>query len=333
MSSPSVPPLTLVVAYKAVEGHEVHLECHLPGADQVRDASRPVPVVIWLHGGAFFDGARSDYSPVNLLSTLARGWAFVSLDYRLAPQVTLDDLLEDVRDGCEFVRAGRLDEALGGGKVDGERLAVTGSSAGGALAVFASYTLSRPPRACFSLYGSLDLLHPSYNAPLTFPSGHISLAEVSSHLDPNGPVVSHSAAEVDFSTMVAHNRTRACFFAIQEGKVLAWSTRTPPESIDLENPGDKLSGYRAVELVRRAKEPKRDNLPPTVCVHGTDDLMVPFELSRALVDELQRAGVDAELVEEAGANHGFDLIPGVWGDEVKMRVFERANDFLAKYLE
>lgn len=51
MSSPSVPPLTLVVAYKAVEGHEVHLECHLPGADQVRDASRPVPVVIWLHGG------------------------------------------------------------------------------------------------------------------------------------------------------------------------------------------------------------------------------------------------------------------------------------------
>jgi len=234
-------------------------------------------------------------------------------------------------------------------------------SPGGALAVFASYTLSRPPRACFSLYGSLDLLHPSYNAPLTFPSGHISLAEVSSHLDPNGPVVSHSAAEVDFSTMVAHNRTRACFFAIQEGKVLAWSTRAPPESIDLENPGDKLSGYRAVELVRRAKEPKRDNLPPTVCVHGTDDLMVPFELSRALVDELQRAGVDAELVEEAGANQcvslapslsrphapriltlvlwgafvrsGFDLIPGVWGDEVKMRVFECANDFLAKYLE
>ncbi|BGP43655.1 hypothetical protein JCM10449v2_007700 [Rhodotorula kratochvilovae] len=328
----ALPTPTLVVPFKEVNGHKVNLECHLPAPEHVKDASRPVPVVVWVHGGGFFDGARSDYSPVNLLATLARGWAFVSLDYRLVPQVTLDDLIDDIRDGCEFVRDGRLDRALGGGKVDGQRLAVSGSSAGGALAVFASYTLSPPPRACYSLYGCVDLLHPSYNAPVTFPSGHIDESEVASHLRRDGPVVSHSPAEVDFATMVAHNRTRACFYAIQEGKVLPWSTRVP-EPIDFSHPGEQLKGYQATELVRRAEEPKREHVPPTVCVHGSEDMMVPFALSRELVDTLKSAGVDAELIEEKGANHGFDLIPGVYEDKDKMRVFEAANDFLAKYLE
>ncbi|GAA5845280.1 hypothetical protein JCM9279_004828 [Rhodotorula babjevae] len=327
--STELPSPALVVPFKEVDGHKVHLECHLPAPEHL---SKPVPVVVWCHGGGFFDGASTDFSPANLLPTLARGWAFVALDYRLVPQVTLDDLLDDVRDGCEFVRSGGLDEALGGGKVDGRRLAVTGSSAGGALAVFASYTLSPPPLACYSLYGSLDLLHPSYNAPVAFPSGPIHLSEVASHLDPHGPVVSHSPAEVDFSTMVAQGRTRACFFAIQEGKVLPWSTRSR-EPIDLGRPSDELRAYCATELVRRASEPRSESLPPTVCVHGTDDMMVPVALSRDLVAALREAGVDAEMIEEEGANHGFDLVPGVYGDAAKMMVFEKANDFLAKYLE
>ncbi|GAA5912976.1 hypothetical protein JCM8208_002420 [Rhodotorula glutinis] len=327
--STELPPPALVVSFKEVDGHKIHLECHLPASEH----GKPVPVVVWCHGGGFFDGARTDFSPANLLPTLARGWAFVALDYRLVPQVTLDDVLGDVRDGCEYVRSGRLDEALGGGRVDGSRLAVTGSSAGGALAVFASYTLSPPPLACYSLYGSLDLLHPSYNSPVAFPSGPIHLTEVASHLDPHGPVVSHSPAEVDFSTMVARGRTRACFFAIQEGKVLPWSTRVPEREIDLERPSEALRAYRATELVRRAREPRNETLPPTVCVHGTDDMMVPVALSRDLVKALEEAGVDAEMIEEEGANHGFDLVPGAYDDKTKMRGIERANDFLAKYLE
>ncbi|GAA5942302.1 hypothetical protein JCM3775_003217 [Rhodotorula graminis] len=331
--STELPAPSLVVAFKEVDGHQVHLECHLPAPEHVKDPSKPVPVVIWCHGGGFFDGARTDFSPANLLPTLARGWAFVALDYRLAPQVTLEDALDDVRDGCEYVRSGRLDKALGGGRVDGTRLAVTGSSAGGALAVFASCTLSPPPLACYSLYGSLDLLHPSYNAPVAFPSGPIHLAEVAPHLDPHGPVVSHSPAEVDFSTMIAQGRTRACFYAIQEGKVLPWSTRVPEREIDLERPSEALRAYRATELVRRASEPRSESLPPTVCVHGTDDMMVPVGLSRDLVAALREAGVDAEMIEEEGANHGFDLVPGVYGDASKMGGIERANDFLAKYID
>lgn len=67
---------------------------------------------------------------MNILPVLERGWAFISLEYRLAPQVKLDQIVADVVDGCEFVQSGKLDEAIGGGKVDGDKLCVGGASAG-----------------------------------------------------------------------------------------------------------------------------------------------------------------------------------------------------------
>ncbi|GAA5973917.1 hypothetical protein JCM11641_001219 [Rhodosporidiobolus odoratus] len=320
------PAYTARLPFKTVAGHDVHLEVWLPQAKE----GEKVPVVVWLHGGGFFDGAASDCSDVNLLLTLARGWAFVSVEYRQIPQVTLDDAIQDVRDACEFTRSGKLDQELGGGKVEGERLAVTGASAGGALAVFAAYSLSPPPKVCYSLYGSTDLLHPSYNAPVQFPSGHIDHSEVASHLDSHGPVVSHSPAQVDFSTMIAQGRTRACFWAVQEGKVLPMSTRAA-EPIDLANPPEELKKYRATWLVDQAKDAKQE-IPPTVCLHGKEDSMVPCALSIELVEALKGKGVGAEYIEAPGKNHGFDLVPGVVDDKEEMRVFDLANDFVAKYL-
>ncbi|GAA5855267.1 hypothetical protein JCM8547_009009 [Rhodosporidiobolus lusitaniae] len=337
--APTRPPPTARLVFKEADEHKVHLEVWLPSAEQVEAAGKTkeeeegkgVPVVVWCHGGAFFDGAASDCSDVNLLPVLQRGWAFVSPEYRQVPQVTLDDAIQDVKDACEYVRSGGLDRALGGGKVRGEKLAVTGASAGGALAIFASYTLSPPPLCSYSLYGSLDLLHPSYNAPVQFPSGHIPYSQVASHLDPLGPVVSHSPAQVDFGTMVAEGRTRACFWAVQEGKVLPLSTRYQGP-IDLENPPEELKKYCATHLVQTAKDPKRD-IPPTVCVHGAVDLMVPKDLSRELVEVLKEKAVEAVYIEAEGKNHGFDLIPGTLDNEEDMKVHHAANDFLAKYLD
>ncbi|GAA6038840.1 hypothetical protein JCM8097_002922 [Rhodosporidiobolus ruineniae] len=328
---PARPAYTARLPFKEVDGHQVHLEVWLPSEEQRKGGQGPVPVVAWLHGGGFFDGAAGDCSDVNLIPTLERGWAFASLEYRQVPQVHLDETLQDVRDACEFIRSGKLDEALGSGKVDGTRLAVTGASAGGALAVLASYTLSPPPKVVYSLYGSIDLLHPSYNAPVQFPSGHIDFSEVSSHLDPKGPVVSHSPAEVDFSTMVAQGRTRACFWAVQEGRVLPLSVRCK-EPVDLENPPAELKKYRAVNLVEAAGNEAKSKIPPTVCLHGKDDLMVPAALSMELVEALKAKGVDAEYIEAPGKNHGFDLVPGVLDSPEERKVFDLANDFVAKYL-
>ncbi|GAA6009731.1 hypothetical protein JCM11491_001077 [Sporobolomyces phaffii] len=332
------------VPFKSVHSHSVHLEVYLPSHDEIscarsRDGAG-IPCLVWVHGGGWFDGAASDYSLPNLVPTLARGWAFIAVEYRLVPQVTLKDCVDDVRDACEFVQSGELDRALGAArpddrvKLDGQRLAVSGSSAGGALALFASYTLSPPPRAVFALYAGSDLSFPSCHAPVAFPSGTIAYSDVAAHLDPHGPVVSSSPAQVDFSTLVAHGRTRACFWAVQEGKAIELavpgfdSSSSSPDRAVYDDDDPVLAPYIATNLVERLG----NATPPTVLVHGTDDLMVPVEISRKLFAALQRHGVKSQLLEEPGANHGFDLIPGVVRDAAKMKVFYEALDFVEKYL-
>ena len=58
----------LVVAFKEVDGHQVHLECHLPAPEHIKDPSKPVPVVIWCHGGGAspFLTSSSSSSPTPL---------------------------------------------------------------------------------------------------------------------------------------------------------------------------------------------------------------------------------------------------------------------------
>lgn len=56
----------------------------------------------------------------------------VSVDYRLAPQAGVDDIMEDVQDAGAWVQSS-LDAVLGGGVVDVARVVVGGGSAGTSL--------------------------------------------------------------------------------------------------------------------------------------------------------------------------------------------------------
>lgn len=184
--------------------------------------------------------------------------------------------------------------------------------------------MTNPPSVVYALYSGSDLSFPSFHSNVNFPSGRIEFDEVSSHLSPTGPIVSNSPAQVDFSTLVAQGRTLACFWALQEGKAIELSVPGLSSSTSpAEDPA--LKTFIASNLVTK-------ETPPTVLVHGTGDLMIPFEISKKLYERLKKEGIDTELIKEDGANHGFDMIPGVVGDKEKMKVFEQAMDFVAKYL-
>ncbi|HKB04184.1 MAG TPA: alpha/beta hydrolase, partial [Gemmataceae bacterium] len=62
------------------------------------DDSKVRPVVVWIHGGALIMGSRS--GPPRQLLDLCRtqGYGLVSIDYRLAPEVKLPAIVEDVED-------------------------------------------------------------------------------------------------------------------------------------------------------------------------------------------------------------------------------------------
>ncbi|MFE0171413.1 alpha/beta hydrolase fold domain-containing protein [Streptomyces sp. NPDC059002] len=121
------------------------------------------PAVVWVHGGGWNKGHRSQTPEWNRWFN-ARGWSVFDIDYRLAPRATQLDQIGDVKCAVGWVR--RHARVYG---IDPDRLLLAGSSAGGNLALAAAYTEGdgRVPASCavrdssvagvISLYGPTDM--------------------------------------------------------------------------------------------------------------------------------------------------------------------------------
>jgi arylformamidase len=97
------------------------------GADASAQAAA-APVLVFLHGGGFRLGepGRDGY---HGLPVLERGGVFVSMGYRLAPEVRFPDTCGDVEQGLRWLR-----EHLGERGADPDRIYLSGHSAGAMLA-------------------------------------------------------------------------------------------------------------------------------------------------------------------------------------------------------
>jgi acetyl esterase/lipase/fucose 4-O-acetylase-like acetyltransferase len=117
--------------YARPGGDAQWLDLYLP---PVR-SSLASPVIIEVHGGGFVEGSRA-IGAANMRWFADRGWTVVSVDYRLASadRSTSDLATADVECAMVWVRshAGELN-------IDLNRLVLSGSSAGGSLAMDAAY--------------------------------------------------------------------------------------------------------------------------------------------------------------------------------------------------
>ena len=117
------------------------------------------------------------------------GLAVISADYRFAPQVHVKDILEDVKDCISFIR-NDLSRQIGNDKIDGSRLAVSGSSAGGYLALLAGLYADPKPTVILPIYPITDPLGWFFitSQPPPFGRPLLSREELASFLDPKGEV-------------------------------------------------------------------------------------------------------------------------------------------------
>ncbi|PQO41964.1 alpha/beta hydrolase, partial [Blastopirellula marina] len=122
-----------------------------------KDATAPVPVVVWIHGGGWNKGSKNRCPATWLVEA---GYAVASIDYRLTGTAKWPAQIEDCRAAVRWLRSNSQEFQF-----DAERIGVWGGSAGGHLAALlgtldvpADEAISSQVQAVCDWYGPSDLL-------------------------------------------------------------------------------------------------------------------------------------------------------------------------------
>jgi acetyl esterase len=135
------------VEYARPDGKPLLLDLHVP------DGAGPFPAAILVHGGGFDQGSKST-NVRPLFEPLANaGYAWFSIDYRLAPAARFPQSIDDLYGAIRWLKANAATY-----HVDVSRIAIIGESAGGLLVNYAG-THEKPDtkiRAVVDFYGPVD---------------------------------------------------------------------------------------------------------------------------------------------------------------------------------
>lgn len=282
--------------YKTVGPVSIQADVHRP------PGTEPRPVLVWLHGGALIVGSRTQVPRTLLDLCTQERWILVSFDYRLAPEVRLPDIAEDLRDAFHWLHT----EGPRLFQVDTRRVVVAGGSAGGFLTMLAGVIVQPRPTALLAYWGYGDLDSEWARAKSVNHGAPVSREEAL------GAV--HQGRVLTNTDDVAVGKARGNYYRHlrQTGGWAAAVTGMDPVR-ELE----RLKPYCPVRLITR-------DYPPILMVHGTEDTDVPYACSSDMSRELTRHGVKHELITVPGGEHGLR------GADAKL--VTQAHERVAKFL-
>jgi acetyl esterase/lipase len=238
-------------------------------ADVVVPASGgPFATIIYLHGGGWRMGDRR--TAPDLTGFAARGFATVSIDYRLSGEAIFPAALEDVKTAIRWVRK----EAVRFG-FDAGAIGLWGASAGGHLAAMAALTDG-------ALFGGDEWPDHSSKAQAVVDGyGPSALLEMDAHREP-GP-----SSDPESPPWPAGARsTDANSF---ESAFLGAPIATIPDRVAAASPVTYAHASAC----------------PFLLIHGPADTLVPVDQSERLYAALATLGNDVELGVFEGLGHAF----------------------------
>lgn len=282
--------------YKTVNGHALDLDIVYPKALSVpRTSDSASPVLLRFHGGGLVTGASLFplfFGQWMLQLSQRHSAVVVSPNYRLIPESTVQDSIDDANDALKWVRkelaAVMLDEA--GIRVDVDRIMTAGDSAGGYLSLQVGLSHPDELRAVTAAYPMADMESPYFNGQYTknvFMSQDIPKETILAQLRD----VERSETKAIISSDPLLERGGLMFGLIQHGLF-----------------GDLFPAHqRGLFPLLRLEDGARFPRGGVLVWHGKEDSVVPAEGSLNLREAVRKhdADLDFKLVIREG-EHGFD---------------------------
>ncbi len=291
--------------YKIVKGCEIQADVYRMPDDVIQ------PVILWLHGGALIFGDRGTISAEQLERYVKAGYTIVAADYRLAPEVKIDAILEDVLDAYQWISIRGSDLF----QIDPGRIAVIGHSAGGYLALMAGLRARPRPKAIVALYGYGDICGPWYSRPDRFYNQQAVVPKNEAYRGVAGSILTGTP----FEGQQFEERSRFYIYCRQQG---LW-----PKEVAGHDPDEDPKWFRPFCPVHNISP----EYPPTLLIHGDQDEDVPFAQSELMVERLALCGVKHEFIRMRNYPHAFDNKGGGMKDPAIANVFDKVLAFLEKH--
>lgn len=237
-----------------------------------RKVAGPVPLVVWVHGGAFQLGDRRELPPTFAPDSVFRllneaGIACATVDYRHSLESPFPAQLHDLKAAVRYLR-----EFAGELGVDPERFGAWGESAGGHLVAMLGLTGTRE-----DLHGGLGVQgHPSGVSAVVDFYGVSSLVDIPPMDTPAGLFPPALTAAVPAG------------MSLQPEQMLVGGSDEPR----------LLAAASPISYVA-------PGAPPFLLVHGDCDALVPHSQTDLLAAALADAGVEHQVVTVNGGDHCF----------------------------
>ena len=246
-----------------------------------RNGDVPRPAIVWIHGGALIMGNR-DGVPQNIVA-LARmnNYVLISIDYRLAPEVRLPAIIEDLQDALRSIHTQATGKAaprptkdrrlgrIGGRIPDDDDRHLRRAAAQGAGGLLGIRRHRRP------------LVHRTVDPLPTATAGQQGRGPpMSAAMRKPAPTAGRAARIISICGKTACGPTGSERLPILKPRCRVRSSFCPAQTLP--------QGTR-----------------PRLVTHGTADTDVPYQESADMDAALKKQGVEHELITVEGGGHGL----------------------------
>jgi acetyl esterase/lipase len=280
--------------FAAPNGKPLLLDLYLPV-----DVDKPLPVIVWLHGGGWRIGDRK-LGPDFRVLFAERGYAMASIEYRLSGEALFPAQIHDVKAAIRWLRSVANEYGL-----DSGHIGLWGSSAGGHLAALAGTTGE-------GILEDLELGCADFSS------------EVQAVVDGYGPT--------DFLQLDAYNKEIAVSIDT-ESELL----KPPGQHEAADSPESQLLGAPILSVPHLVREANpityvKSGLPPFLLMHGLNDTAVTAHQSELLYEALIAKGNEATLCLIEGLGHAFFNKSELDDKEPYSASIRRAGDGETEYI-